>query len=91
MSDIHDDLRRQISALTDYNPQISADPEAKKRQKSSIMRKPSMRRPSRISRDEEKGLVEKQQKEVRKLVEEEGAETGNVCIFSFVIITSKKT
>ena len=72
MSDIHDDLRRQISALTDYNPQLSTDPE-KKRRKSSIKR-----RPSRISRVEEREKLEKQ-KDVKRLVEEEGAETGNVC------------
>ena len=72
MSEIHDDLRRQISALTDYNPQLSTDPE-RKRRKSSIKR-----RPSRISRVEEREKLEKQ-KDVKRLVEEEGAETGNVC------------
>ena len=79
VSDIHDDLRRQISALTDYNPQISSDPETKQRRKSSLMRRPS-RVSRRISRVEEKELIEKQ-KEVKKLVQEEGAETGNVSVF----------
>ncbi len=73
VADVHDDLRRQISALTDYNPQPSSEDE-RRRRKSSIGLK---RRTSRMSRQESKE-VKPEKVEVKKLVEEEGAETGNV-------------
>ncbi len=68
-----EELRRQISALS---PQASVDEsEQKTRRKSSVKR-----RPSRVSRVEEKEKIEKQQSKAKfkRLVEEEGAETGNV-------------